>query len=167
MCFIRLTTNLSVLQAFPVIFIDHHGLTISQDGLIFLGVGIGTTIGAILNIYLIGGDYKSLVKEWRGFPPPESRLYPATIGAPLLVIGSFWLGWTGAYRSVPWYVPAISTIVIGAAICLIFLSCLVCSHNTTFIHPLISTLYFSPISWTRTCEFIWMIYSGECLALHT
>jgi len=114
----------ALLQAFPVIFIDHHGLSVSQDGLIFLGVGIGTTIGAVSNIYIIGGNYKSLVKEWRGFPPPEQRLYPATVGAPLLVIGSFWLGWTGAYRSVPWYVPAISTIVVGAAICLIFLSCL-------------------------------------------
>jgi MFS transporter, DHA1 family, multidrug resistance protein len=128
-----------VLEAIPVIFIGRHGLTVSQDGLIFLGVSIGTTIGAVSTMYIRGDENKRLVKEWRGFPPPEQRLYPATIGAPLLVIGSFWLGWTGAYSSVPWYVPAIGTIIIGAAISLIFLSCLVCSYYATFIHVLIST----------------------------
>ncbi|KAH9965340.1 MFS polyamine transporter [Russula dissimulans] len=114
----------ALLEAIPVIFIGRHGLTVSQDGLIFLGVSIGTTIGAVSTMYIRGDENKRLVKEWRGFPPPEQRLYPATIGAPLLVIGSFWLGWTGAYSSVPWYVPAIGTIIIGAAISLIFLSCL-------------------------------------------
>ncbi|KAI9511524.1 MFS polyamine transporter [Russula earlei] len=114
----------ALLEAFPVIFIDRHGLTISQNGLIFLGVAIGTTIGALSNIWINGGRYKILVREWRGFPPPERLLYPATIGGPLLVVGSFWLGWAGAYKAVPWYVPALATVVIGAAICLIFLSCL-------------------------------------------
>jgi MFS transporter, DHA1 family, multidrug resistance protein len=117
-----------VFEAFPVIFIDHHGLSTSQCGLIFLGVGIGTTIGAVSNLW-IGArlGYNALIKEWRGFPPPELRLYGAATGGPLLVIGCFWLGWTGAYNDVPWYVPALSTIPIGAAISLIFISFLVCS----------------------------------------
>jgi DHA1 family multidrug resistance protein-like MFS transporter len=159
LCFIRLTNDISVLEAIPVIFIDHHGLTVSQDGLIFLGVGIGTTIGAVSSIYIRGDENKRLVKEWRGFPPPEQRLYPATIGAPLLVIGSFWLGWTGAYSSVPWYVPAIGTIVIGTAISLLFLSCMVCPYYAYLYSCANLNLYFRPISWTCTCEFIWMIYS--------
>jgi DHA1 family multidrug resistance protein-like MFS transporter len=135
----RFTGILSVFEAFPVIFIGHHGLTISQDGLIFLGVGIGTTIGAIVNFWTQRSRYKILMKEWRGFPPPEERLYTAAVGAPLLVIGSFWLGWTGAYKAVPWYVPALSTIVIGASISFIFLSFLVCPPNATCLHVLIST----------------------------
>lgn len=47
------------------------------------------------------------------------------IAGPCLVIGAFWLGWTGQYASIPWYVPAISTIFIGAGINLIFMSFLV------------------------------------------
>ncbi|KAI9432893.1 hypothetical protein F5148DRAFT_1278700 [Russula earlei] len=82
-----------VYAAFPVIFIDRHGLTISQNGLIFLG--------PYSNIWINGGRYKIIVREWRGFPPPERLLYPATIGGPLLVVGSFWLGWAGAYKAVP------------------------------------------------------------------
>lgn len=128
--YLLLTTTSSVFEAFPVIFIGHHGLTISQDGLIFLGVGIGTTLGALSNFWAQNNRYKVLMKEWRGFPPPEQRLYTAAAGGPLLVIGSFWLGWTGAYTAVPWYVPALSTIMIGASISLIFISFLVCSCTT-------------------------------------
>jgi MFS transporter, DHA1 family, multidrug resistance protein len=105
---------------------DHHGLTTSQTGLLFLGVGIGTSIGSIADCLFQTNRYKVLIKEWRGFPPPEERLYTAAVGGPLLVIGTFWLGWTGAYSSVPWYVPALSTIPLGAAINMIFVSFLVC-----------------------------------------
>jgi hypothetical protein len=145
----------SVFEAFPVIFIQHHGLTISQNGLIFLGVGIGTTIGAMTNLWLQGSRYKVLIKEWRGFPPPEERLYPAALGGPLLVIGSFWLGWTGAYNTVPWYVPALSTIVIGASISLIFISFLVRAYAYIRLHKLISTFYSRATSWIHTCEYVY------------
>ncbi|KAJ6550973.1 hypothetical protein DFH09DRAFT_1168015, partial [Mycena vulgaris] len=38
------------------------------------------------------------------------------------VVGILWLGWTGQYPSVPWYVPALSTILVGMSISLIFIS---------------------------------------------
>ena len=47
------------------------------------------------------------------------------IGSPILVIGIFWLGWTGQYENIPWYVPALSTIFLGVGISLIFMSFLV------------------------------------------
>jgi len=111
----------ALFQAFPIIFIERHGFTISQDGLIFIGVGIGTTIGSIIN-YLTTRHYPTLIVKWRGFPPPEERLIGAMIGSPALVVGIFWMGWTGEYQSVPWYVPALSTIVVGVGISLIFMS---------------------------------------------
>lgn len=48
------------------------------------------------------------------------------LGSPLLVVSIFWLGWSGNYPSVPWYVPGISTIFVGTSISLIFMSFLVC-----------------------------------------
>ncbi|KAJ7100940.1 MFS polyamine transporter [Mycena belliarum] len=110
-----------LFEAIPIIFIEKRGFTIGQNGLIFLGIGIGTTIGAMINIYL-SRNYPTLIKEWRGFPPPEERLWSAMLGGCLFVIGIFWLGWSGNYPSVPWYVPAISTILVGMSICLIFIS---------------------------------------------
>jgi DHA1 family multidrug resistance protein-like MFS transporter len=115
---------LAVFQAFPIIFIKIRHFTTGHDGLIFIGIGIGTTIGAFVN-YVFSRHYPQLIKRWKGFPPPEERLYGAMLGSPLLVIGIFWLGWTGQYAAVPWYVPGLSTIVIGAAIALIFVSFLV------------------------------------------
>jgi hypothetical protein len=102
---------------------------VAQDGLVFIGVGIGTTIGAIINVYTTS-HYPELVKKWKGFPPPEQRLFGAMVGSPCLVIGIFWLGWAGEIAKVPWYVPSLGTIPIGMSISLIFISFLVSSICT-------------------------------------
>ncbi|KAJ7611271.1 major facilitator superfamily domain-containing protein [Roridomyces roridus] len=110
-----------LFEALPIIFVEKHGFTIAQNGLIFIGVGIGTVLGALSTHFLATG-YPQLIKTWRGFPPPEERLRAATLGAPVFVIGIFWLGWTGEYASIPWYVPALSTIPVGFGISAIFIS---------------------------------------------
>ncbi|KAH8826531.1 MFS polyamine transporter [Flagelloscypha sp. PMI_526] len=111
----------ALFSAFPIIWIQTRQFTIWQSSLIFIGVGIGATLGSVINSYSTR-HYPALTKKWRGFPPPEERLYGAMIGGPLLVIGAFWLGWTGHYASVPWYVPALATIPIGIGISVIFMS---------------------------------------------
>lgn len=114
----------AVFQAFPIIFIEKRGFTIAQDGLIFIGVGIGTTMGSLINVFTTS-HYPALIQKWKGFPPPEQRLFGAMIGGPCFVVGIFWLGWSGEYPGVPWYVPALSTIFVGVAISLVFISFLV------------------------------------------
>jgi len=111
----------AVFQAFPIIFIIRHHFTIAQTGLTFIGIGIGTSIGSVINWYT-SRKYAQLIVKWRGFPPAEERLTGAMIGAPMLVVGIFWLGWTGQYESVPWYVAGLSTIAVGVGISLIFMS---------------------------------------------
>ncbi|KAK2462833.1 hypothetical protein APHAL10511_005145 [Amanita phalloides] len=113
----------ALFEAIPVIFITQRGFSPGQCGLIFVGVGIGTTCGALMNAY-VSRKYKLLIKKWRGFPPPEERLTSAKFGAVFLVIATFWLGWTGGYKAAPWYVPALSTILLGAGISSIFMSSL-------------------------------------------
>ena len=113
-----------MFEAFPFIFIDKRGFTIAQNGLIFLGVGIGAIIGGVISYYT-SAHYTELMKKWKGFPPPENRLFGVMIGGPALAIGIFWLGWTGQYATIPWYVPALSTIFLGVGISLIFMSLLV------------------------------------------
>jgi MFS transporter, DHA1 family, multidrug resistance protein len=117
-------TTVPVFEAFPIVFMDKRGFTVAQNGLVFIGIGIGTSIGSIIS-YFTSIHYPELIKKWKGFPPPEHRLFGAMIGSPVLVIGIFWLGWTGQYASIPWYVPALSTIFVGAGISLIFMSFLV------------------------------------------
>jgi multidrug resistance protein len=111
----------AMFEAFPVIFIRIRHFSVPHDGLIFIGTGIGAVIATLINIWILR-PYPRLMKEWRGFPPPEERLYSAMIGTPLIAIAIFWLGWTGNYESVPWYVPALSTIPLGTGIVLVFMS---------------------------------------------
>ncbi|KAF7368735.1 MFS general substrate transporter [Mycena venus] len=110
----------ALFQAFPIIFLK-RGFTIGQNGLVFLSVGIGSASGTALNIF-ISRHYPKLIKAWRGFPPPEERLLGAMVGCTTFVIGIFWLGWSGQYASVPWYVPALSGVVLGFSVCIIFIS---------------------------------------------
>ena len=114
----------AVFEAYPLIFSEKRGLSITQTGLVFIGVGIGALFAVVINYYFLR-PYPRLIKEWRGFPPPENRLPPAMIAGPVLVVGTLWLGWTGNYASVPWYVPAMGTILVGMSIILIFISFLV------------------------------------------
>ncbi|KAJ6550968.1 hypothetical protein DFH09DRAFT_1168007, partial [Mycena vulgaris] len=72
------------------------------------------TIGATLNVRF-PRHYPTLIKTWRGFPPPEERLFGGMLGGCAFVVGILWLGWTGQYPSVP-------TILVGMSISLIFIS---------------------------------------------
>ncbi|KAL6304110.1 MFS polyamine transporter [Sparassis latifolia] len=111
----------SLFEALPVIFVGKHGFTIGQSGLTLIGVGIGTTLGAIA-FWRQCSHYPELLDKWRGFPPPEERLWGAMNAGLVLVIGGFWLGWTGNYHSVPWIVPALATIPVGYGVSLVFIS---------------------------------------------
>ncbi|KAE9405766.1 MFS general substrate transporter [Gymnopus androsaceus JB14] len=110
----------ALFEAIPLIFETKHGFTVSQSGLVFIGVGIGTSLGSFVNAFL-SRHYVTLVIKWRGFPPPEQRLFGSMIGGPCLVIGAFWLGWTGEYPGVSWAAPAVSTILIGFGISAVFI----------------------------------------------
>lgn len=115
----------AVFEAFPIIWSEIRGFSPGLSGLIFVGVGIGTTIGAGISVWQ-SREYVDLMRIWHGHPPPEPRLKGAMVAGPFFCIGIFFLGWTGAYESVPWWVPAIATIIIGVSFTLIFISFLVC-----------------------------------------
>ncbi|EPQ31185.1 uncharacterized protein PFL1_01373 [Pseudozyma flocculosa PF-1] len=113
----------ALFEAVPVIFADLRGFNLGESGLIFIAVGAGTTIGAVINV-LLQLKYIPLVPFWKGSPPPEERLIGSMVAGPILVVGCFWLGWTGNYPAVPWYVPALSLVFIGMSFTLVFISLL-------------------------------------------
>ncbi|KAJ9479051.1 putative Polyamine transporter 3 (putative) [Pseudozyma hubeiensis] len=112
-----------LFEAVPVVFEMKRGFNLGESGLIFIAVGLGTTIGGIINIFL-SLRYKQLTPFWHNMPPPEERLWGSMVAGPILVIGAFWFGWTGQYPSVPWYVPALALIPIGMSFTLVFISLL-------------------------------------------
>ncbi|KAH8986446.1 MFS polyamine transporter [Lactarius akahatsu] len=90
-------------EAVPLIFIRTRHFSVSSDGL------------------------------WHGFPPVEERLYSAMVGGSTLVIGILFLCWSGTYESVPWWVPGLSTILVGLAITLIFTLHCTCTRYTYLV----------------------------------
>lgn len=114
----------ALFSVFPLIWEDAFGLrnfNNGETGLVFIFVGVGSTIGALLNIYL-QRHYKELVPKWRGHPPPEERLWGSMAAGPFLIVGIFGLGWTGQYASVPWWAPAIFAVFLGVSFTLVFIS---------------------------------------------
>jgi hypothetical protein len=114
------------LQAYPIIFTGVYGFNAGEQGLAFLPIGIGSIISCC--IYLGWDAYLDRAREKD--PPPswygkeEYRRVPlACLGAPLLSVSMFWLGWT-ARESIHWIVPILAAIPFGVAYLLIFMSLL-------------------------------------------
>ncbi|CDW97277.1 hypothetical protein [Sporisorium scitamineum] len=101
----------------------YKGFNLGESGLMFIAVGLGTTIGGTISIFF-SLRYKQLTRFWHNVPPPEERLWGSMVAGPILVLGAFWLGWTGNYPSVPWYVPGLALIPIGMSFTLVFISLL-------------------------------------------
>lgn len=112
-----------LFEAVPVIFSLKRGFNLGETGLIFIAVGLGTTLGGIINVF-VQLRYRQLSPFWHNMPPPEERLWGSMIAGPMLVLGAFWFGWTGNYDAVPWYVPALALIPIGTSFTLVFISLL-------------------------------------------
>ena len=129
--------NFSVLfgffAAFPVVFespfpeIQIYHFNTGEEGLAFLGLGLGVVIATILFIVINSLIYKkaTLKRQASGDStplPPEERLYGAMIGSFLLPIGLFWFAWS-ARSDVHWISPILATIPFGIGNMLVFGSC--------------------------------------------
>ncbi|GAA5993231.1 hypothetical protein JCM10908_004521 [Rhodotorula pacifica] len=110
-----------LFSVIPIIFQQTRGFNPGESGLVFIGVGIGTTIGAAVSVWTQRG-YPEMLRKWHGHPPPEHRLFGAMLAGPFLIVGIFWLGWTGNDPSIHWAVPAVATIFVGMSFTLVFIS---------------------------------------------
>ena len=101
--------------AIPLIFSNNHNFELYQVGLAFIGMLVGTAIGAATDP-IWSRNYRRLAAQHvadGGDPeqtPPEFRLPPAIVGAFLVTTGLFWFGWT-TYKSIHWIVPILGSMV--------------------------------------------------------
>jgi len=117
-------TMYSFFAAFPIVYQQLRGWSPGIGGLAFLCLLCGMA-GAL--IYIIVYENPRYVRAAAKLPggraPPEERLHPALIGAPLLVIGLAWFAGTDS-PNLPWIVSILAGIPFGAGMVLIFLSIL-------------------------------------------
>ena len=105
----------------PLVYIGKRGWGIGADGVAFIAVGLGSCLAAALN-FRFSVRFASLIGKWKGFPPPEERLYGAMVAGPCLVIGVLLFGWTGQYPNIHWLAPAFGMVLVGTSVGLIFVS---------------------------------------------
>lgn len=113
-------------EAYPLIFMNVYGMSQGVGGLPFIGIGIGLLGGGLLFIAKDRWSFHHPKLDENGQRVPtqmKDLMIPAKIGAVLLPISMFWLGWTSK-KSVHWMAPTAAGVFFGAPMILIFLSSL-------------------------------------------
>lgn len=79
----------ALLEAYPYVFEQIHGMTAGVAGLTFIGLLIGVllALGFILSQH---ATYRRKLLENENVPVPEWRLRPTMLGAPVFTVGLFW-----------------------------------------------------------------------------
>lgn len=120
-------------EAYPVIYSGVYHFHGGVSSLPFIGIGLGLALGVGVFVvidrtifYPIQPDGTRVPKDENGnpvFPPAETRLLPAKIGAVGLPIALFWQAWT-ARASVHWMAPIAAGVPFGMSLLLIFFTIL-------------------------------------------
>ncbi|GFF92212.1 uncharacterized MFS-type transporter C530.15c [Aspergillus lentulus] len=108
-----------LFAAFPIVYEEQRGWNPGVGGLPFLGVMVGTLLGALYTLY----DNKRFVKveqQCNGRAPPEARLPPCMVSAVSIPIGLFWFAWTN-YPSIHWMASVASLVPFGFGLILVYL----------------------------------------------
>lgn len=112
----------SFFSAFPIVFQQVRGWSAGVGGLAFLGILVGMVVAILVVVLYYNPDYVRQVNKHGGITaPPEVRLKPSLLGAPLLVIGLAAFAGT-VFPSIHWSAPIILSAPFGFAMVLIFLS---------------------------------------------
>lgn len=110
------------LGAFPVEFEEKRGWNPLVGSLPFLGVLVGTFLGAFANMFN-NKFYVRKMEENNGKPVPEARLIPMMYGSVAFTAGLFFFAWTSS-RHIHWICPVIAVTIIGFGFITIFQSAL-------------------------------------------
>ena len=107
--------------AYPIVFEDIRGWTISMSGLAFVGIGIGS-----MSIIALEPLIRWMINSHKpdpetGIPPPESAMSAVCIAACLVPIGELWFAWTCVPKSIHWAFPIAAGIPFGAGNTTIFI----------------------------------------------
>lgn len=108
-------------DAFPIVYEHARGWTQGIGGLSFLGVVVGTLLGALL-LVLDDRRYRRLATNAPdNYTPPEARIPPLMVAAVVLPISLFVFAWTN-YAHIPWIVSLLFTSGIGFANVIFYVS---------------------------------------------
>jgi MFS family permease len=97
-----------LFTTFPLVFGGTYGFNASMSGLVYLGLGIGMTLGLVLFSALSD----KLLGQKEGVKRPEDRLILMKWIGPITPLGLFMYGWSAEYKT-HWIVPILGTFILG------------------------------------------------------
>lgn len=101
------------IATFTFVFEDDYHFSEGTVGLVYIGMGIGMTIGMVLYGMTSDRIRQHLINASSdGQAKPEYRLPPTIFASPFIPVGLFIYGWTAQYH-VHWAVPLFGTLLTG------------------------------------------------------
>jgi DHA1 family multidrug resistance protein-like MFS transporter len=107
----------SFFECFPMVYEGVYGMSLGAQGLVYLSIAVGITIGLVMYVIWIRITWEPAVRTWN-IGPPERRLIPALFASFLLPIGLFLFAWT-ATSNIHWIVPTIGIAIMSGGIFMI------------------------------------------------
>lgn len=105
-----------------------HGFSAGVTGVTFIAIFLGGVLANVIYIFYFAKTYSAKVDACAPEPvPPEARLGQAMIGALVLPVSFFLIGWTGNYKSVSYWAPLIGIGMLGLAVLMVFLALFNCT----------------------------------------
>ena len=107
----------SFFECFPIVYAGEYGMSLGSQGLVYLSIAVGITVGLAMYLTWIRITWEPAVRTWN-MGPPERRLVPALFASFLLPIGLFLFAWT-ATSNIHWIVPTIGVTILSGGIFMI------------------------------------------------
>ncbi len=104
-------------ESFPLVFGSIYHFDLGQQGLVFLGIFVGTLVA--LPLSLCWNHYRIVPRFTKPTFQPEELLPITFVGAICLPICLFWYGWS-ARASVHFMVPVVGSSLFGVALLTLF-----------------------------------------------
>ncbi|KAK9245129.1 major facilitator superfamily domain-containing protein [Lipomyces tetrasporus] len=115
---------LAFFEGLPYIFTTVYGFSIGDAGLVFVAIGVGVFVSLAVAFALDRIWYQPAATRAIAqgvVPRAELRLQCGFVGAVLLPVSLFWIGWS-ARPSVHWIVPTLGAVPFGCSLTLLFVS---------------------------------------------
>ncbi|THH29243.1 hypothetical protein EUX98_g4949 [Antrodiella citrinella] len=144
-------------QAFPIIFGEVHRFNTQEQGLSFLGLGIGMVI-ALATQPLWNRLYVRQAKENGGVRPPECNLIMGQWGAILVPVSLYWLAFT-TYKHIPWIVPMLASVPLGTGFFFCFTS--IFTYLVTSYRPIAASAMAANTFMRATFAAAFPLFAGQ------
>ncbi|KAK1525828.1 uncharacterized protein CCOS01_08246 [Colletotrichum costaricense] len=109
-----------LLTTFTPVFTSEYGFSLGTVGLVYLGLGVGFSVGAICNAIFNDRMANRRTARNDGHREPEFRLPIMARSILLTPLGLFFYGWTAQYH-LHWILPIIGSALLGAGLILIMM----------------------------------------------